>query len=157
MGGVNNRGLGLNACWADFRNDKKINKINEKFDYVIELQPTYVFRTSGLLKKSINLLVKNKKFDSLISIASIQDTSHPDFVILEKNKKLIFKKSATKFNRHFLKPVYKPIGLILMTKFKQFLKTKDMLTRKILGFKIEDKKQLHDINHYLDLKIAKRL
>tara|TARA_B110000444_G_scaffold236611_1_gene248639 strand:- start:756 stop:1430 length:675 start_codon:yes stop_codon:yes gene_type:complete len=134
-----------------------LKEINEEFDYVIELQPTYLFRRKKTLSKAINMLLKNKKYDSLISIIKIQDTSHPDYVIQKKDHQLKFKSSATNFNRHYLNARYKPIGLIIISKYENFIKKKDMLTGKILGIEITNKKEMHDINNPIDLKIAKLL
>ncbi len=134
-----------------------LKEVNEQFDYIVELQPTYLFRKKETLSKAINILLKNKKYNSLISIVKIQDTSHPDFVIRKTNGQLKFKSSATNFNRHYLKPLYKPIGLIIISKYKSFVKKKDMLTGKIHGIEITNKKEMHDIDNPTDLKIAKLL
>lgn len=134
-----------------------LKEINEKFDYVVELQPTYLFRKKETLSRAINMLIKNREYDSLISIVKIQDTSHPDYVIRKKDNQLKFRFSATNFNRHYLDTVYKPIGLIIISKYKSFIKKKDMLTGKILGIEIKNKKETHDINNPIDLKIAKLL
>jgi len=134
-----------------------LREVNKQFDYIIELQPTYLFRKKETLSKAIKILLKNKKYNSLISIVKIQDTSHPDYVIQKKNHQLKFKSSATNFNRHYLKARYKPIGLIIISKYENFIKNKDMLTGKILGIEITNKKEMHDINNPIDLKIAKLL
>ena len=65
-----------------------VKEINEQFDYIIELQPTYLFRKKETLSKAINMLIKNEKYNSLISIVKIQDTSHPDFVISKKKRSI---------------------------------------------------------------------
>ena len=87
-----------------------LNNIKKKFDYIIELQPTYLFRKPETIKKAIHKLINNKEYDSLISIVKIQNTAHPEYVIQKKIDLLRFKKSATKFNRHYLKEYYQPIG-----------------------------------------------
>ncbi len=132
-----------------------LNNIKKKFDYIIELQPTYLFRKPETIKKAIHKLINNKEYDSLISIVKIQNTAHPEYVIQKKIDLLRFKKSATKFNRHYLKEYYQPIGLILMTKYEKFIKTHDMLNGNIVGIDITSKKEAHDINDYFDLKVAR--
>ena len=61
-----------------------LNNIKKKFDYIIELQPTYLFRKPETIKKTILKLINNKEYDSLISIVKIQNTAHPEYVI-QKN------------------------------------------------------------------------
>ncbi len=134
-----------------------LKEINKKFDYVIELQPTYLYRKKETLSRAIEKLINNKKYESLISIVKIEDTSHPDFVINKKDNQLKFKISATNFNRYYLKPFYKPIGLILMSKYKNFIQKKDMLNGRVMGLEITEKKEMHDINDPIDLKFAKFL
>ena len=58
-----------------------LNNIKKKFDYIIELQPTYLFRKPETIKKAIHKLINNKEYDSLISIVKIQNTAHPEYVI----------------------------------------------------------------------------
>lgn len=130
-----------------------VKNINLNFDYIIELQPTYVFRKSKTLIKLIKSLI-NSKYDSIITVELIEDTSHPDFVIRKVNNEVKFKNSATKFNRHILNKCFKPVGVALMSKLKQFLRYNDIYTGKKMIHIINDKKELHDINNMNDLKIA---
>ena len=78
-------------------------------------------------------------------------------LLVKKKDQLKFKSSATNFNRHYLKPLYKPIGLIIISKYKSFVEKKDMLSGKIHGIEITNKKEMHDIDGPIDLKIAKLL
>lgn len=130
-----------------------VKNTGSKFDYIIELQPTYVFRKSQTLTKLIKSLI-NSKNDSIITVDRIENTAHPDFVIKKNNNQIIFKKSATKFNRHNLIPHYKPVGVVLMSKLKHFLKYNDIFSGKKMIYLIQDKKELHDINDDIDLTIA---
>jgi len=46
-----------------------LNSLNQKYRYIILLQPTSPLRKLDLILKSINILDKKKKFDSLIHLA----------------------------------------------------------------------------------------
>ena len=133
-----------------------IENTESNFDYIIELQPTYVFRKSNTLIKLIKSLIYSKN-DSIITVELIENTSHPDFVIKKINKNIKFKKSATKFNRHNLSTYFKPVGVALMSKLKHFLKYDDIFSGKKMIYVIKDKKELHDINDSNDLEIARNL
>ena len=45
------------------------NKLNQKYKYIILLQPTSPLRKPGLIHKSLRILNNKKKFDSLIHLA----------------------------------------------------------------------------------------
>ena len=134
-----------------------LKKMNKKFDYVIELQPTYLFRKKLTVRKAIKKLIENKKYHSLISIVKISNTSHPDFIITKKKDILYYKTPATKFNRHYIKTYYQPTGHILMSKYESLMKKKNMLNGNVIGIEITDKKEMHDINDKFDLKFARYL
>ena len=106
------------------------------------------------IDKAIEKLIKKRKSDSLISIRKIDDTSHPDFVINLSNDYINYKNSPIKFNRHYLKPKYRSLGYILISKIDSFNKTKSMLGNNCIGFEIRDDTEIIDINNLLDFKFA---
>lgn len=131
-----------------------IDNIDYKPDLIIELHPTYIFRKFTTIDKAIEKLIKKRKSDSLISIRKIDDTSHPDFVINLSNDYINYKNSPIKFNRHYLKPKYRSLGYILISKIDSFNKTKSMLGNNCIGFEIRDDTEIIDINNLLDFKFA---
>jgi CMP-N-acetylneuraminic acid synthetase len=125
-----------------------LENINVKPDIIVELHPTYIFRKTSTIDNAIKLLIKNKQFNSLISIKAIQDTSHPDFAInLMQNKKIKCKISPDKFNRHYLSEKFSSLGYILISRAKSFYKNKSMLGPQCLGYIIKDEFECLDINN----------
>jgi len=134
-----------------------LKNIKFKPDYIVELQPTYIFRKTETIDKAIELLIKNKKYDSLISINEIKNTCHPDFVISMKNLEIDYKKSPTNFNRHFLTPKFSCLGLILISQFSSFQINKSMVGKKCIGFVINNSKEIVDINNQIEFEFAKEI
>lgn len=125
-----------------------LKNIDVKPDIIVELHPTYIFRKTSTIDRAINLLIKNRKFDSLISIKEIKNTSHPDFVIdLMWNKKIKYISSPDKFNRHYLSKKFFSLGFILISRAKSFYKNRSMIGPKCLGFVVKDEKECLDINN----------
>lgn len=132
-----------------------INNIDKKFDFIVEIHPTYIFRSPKLIDQAINFLINNKNLDSIISVKEIKDTSHPDYVIKINNKKINFKKTPTAFNRHKLNKRYYSMGLILISKYKSFIKNKSMVGNSCGGFIIKNNLPCLDINNIDEFKYAK--
>ena len=125
-----------------------LENITVKPDIIVELHPTYIFRKTSTIDRAINLLIKNKKFDSLISIKEIQNTSHPDFAInLVQNKKIKYINSPDKFNRHYLSKKFFSLGFILISRAKSFYKNRSMIGPQCLGFVVKDENECLDINN----------
>ena len=135
-----------------------LKQIDDKYDYICEVQPTYVFRKSSTILDCIQK-IKQKNYDSLISVSRVNDTSHPDFIIKKKNNKYKFKKSSSLFSRHQLSKCYKVNGYFIITKFENFKKYKKMIDIRNRNFfyEINNQKELIDINSKYDLKFANTL
>jgi CMP-N-acetylneuraminic acid synthetase len=162
---------GKKKVWCDYLRPKNIsgdrsrtsdailftlNKINKEFDYIIELHPTHVFRKVEIIDKAIEIILKNKRFDSLISIIEIKSTAHPDYVInLRNNYSINYKNSPARFNRHNLSKKYMSAGIILISKVSSFLRNKSMCSKKCYGFVINDFLTEQNLDSDRDLKIAK--
>ena len=136
-----------------------IDNINYKPDLIVELHPTHVFRTTNLIDQAIKVFLKNKKkFDSLISILEVKNTSHPDYIISLKNNNIKFKKSPTEFNRNFLSSSnYQSSGIILISTFKSFIKNKSMVGNYCYGFIVKNSIEKIDINSPIDYEFCKFL
>ena len=133
-----------------------LSNIKYNFDIIVELHPTYLFRDPKQIDKAIKYFL-NHDSKSLISIFEIDDTSHPDYYINLKKKKIFYKNSPTKFNRHKLKKYYKSSGYILVSKVSSFYKFKNMLSKDCLGYVIKDKLQQLDINTIYDFLLVKMI
>lgn len=135
-----------------------LKEIKKKFDYIIEIHPTHVFRENNLIDDAISKLILNQKLDSLISVVKIQSTSHPDFVIKKsKLNKIYFKKSPSIFNRHFLKDYYKSTGVILISKVSSFLRYKQMCNGNCYGYEIKNFLNFNNIDNVNDYELTKIL
>jgi len=131
---------------------------NIKFipDIIIELHPTHPFRSTKLIDQAIKTFLK-KKLQSLISILEIKNTAHPDFVINLKKNFIKYKKSPTKFNRHYLLKRYQSSGIILMSTLNSFLKHKSMVGKNCYGFIVKNEIEKIDINSPIDFEFTKFL
>jgi CMP-N-acetylneuraminic acid synthetase len=135
-----------------------LKQIDVKYDYICEVHPTYVFRKSSTILDCLKK-IKQKKYDSLISVSRVNDTSHPDFIIKKKHNKYQFKKSSSLFSRHQLSKCYKTNGYFIATKFENFKKYKKMIDirNRNYFYEINNHKELLDINTKFDLKFANYL
>ncbi len=161
-----------NDIWCKKLRPKNISKDNSKLydalkfvtdnidyvpDIIVELHPTHVFRSTKLIDDAIKIFLGKKGIDSLISVLKVKNTSHPDFIIDIKDNLIKFNKSPTIFNRHFLKPKYQSSGIILISKFKNFIKNKSMVGKKCFGYEIKEDIEKIDINNVIDYEFCKFL
>ena len=136
--------------------DFVLKNINFKPDIIVELHPTHVLRSTALIDKAIKYFLKNfNSHDSLISVIKVNDTSHKDYIIKIKNKKISFKNSPTDFNRQKLSNLYRSSGIILISKYQDFKKNRSMVGKKCLAYIVHDKIEQTDINDIYDYKFAK--
>lgn len=161
------------GVWCDVLRPQKISKDNSitseailhviknisgKFDYVVELHPTHIFRPNNLIDKAIKKITKNKSFDSLFSIIKISSTAHPDYVIKKnRNNKISFNRSPSIFNRHFLRKYYMSTGVIIISKVQSLLNSKKMCNGNCLGYEIKDYMTRSNIDNIYDYELAKIL
>jgi len=133
---------------------KKVN-----FDYVMILQPTCPFRTYKDINQSIDFLIKNKKYNSLISLQEIE-SFHPARMKFIKRKKFIddnfFKKYFKDGNRQSLRKVYIRSGLIYLTKVQKLLKLKTFEIKPSFPF-ITPPSRSVNIDNEIDLTLARSL
>ncbi len=123
--------------------------LNEKYDYIVMLQPTSPLRSSKHIDDAIKKIFYSKK-DSLLSVC--------------KNSKFIWKKKNNNFcpinynikkrPRHQDVNFYQENGAIYITKPNVLLKNKNRLGGKINVF-IMDQESSLDIDNLSDLKKAK--
>jgi len=129
---------------------------NEKFEYVMKLQPTSPLRTAEDIINSFELLEK-KNADSIISVSKCED--HPlwtntlddtlsmeDFVNEEIKDK----------NRQELEDYYKLNGVIFLSKTKKLLSTKDWYGDNSYAYIMESVRSI-DIDNIIDFKLAEIL
>ena len=137
---------------------EKLSYMGLDFEVVIELQPTYCFRGSGLISNCINKLYAEwNTTDSVVTCEKIIDTSHPDYVLsLDKNEYVkLGKKRPDKFARQNLELYLACKGVVLATKVKNFKLEKTFFSNKCKTLVIQDRLRTIDINDNLDLDIAR--
>ena len=125
---------------------------NLELDLVILLQPTSPLRKSFHIDNAIKLLCKKyKKYDSLVSISSIEEPHPLKLKKIEKGYLESFiKGSNSEIPRQSLKKIYKLNGAIYLIKKKTLMKKKTFFS-KTLPFKMDQKYSLN-IDTMSDLK-----
>lgn len=162
-----------NDVWCEFLRPKKISndksttntainfvieKINEKFDFIFEIHPTYFFRKSMDLYNCYKVIKKND-YTNFITISKITTCAHKDYQAKIRKNKLIFAKSPHTFNKFNISKTYEYNGYIIGSKYKFFKKNKSHFGKiKNCGFYlIEDKKTLIDLNDKQDLELIRKI
>lgn len=127
------------------------------FDYLLLLEPTSPLTTTKDIDYAIKHLLKNKKFDSVISVAE-NVTGHPKYSVkLNKEGKAIpIGKSLNLFRRQKLDKIYCYSGNFYFSKIKTLLKKKTFYHNKTLAI-ISEKFKAIEIDDYIDLLIADKV
>ena len=111
--------------------------LNKKYKYVLLLQPTCPIRDHKKILKSFKL-IKNKKFDSVISICNV-GANHP-FRMKIKKRGLIYNfmnfKKENMIPRQKLPKVYIRSGSIYLTTIKSFFKYNSIVGNKCYGLEL---------------------
>lgn len=137
---------------------KKEKELGYEYDAICELQPTYIFRGETIIKDAIFTFTKfYEKFNSLLTISSIKNTSHPDYACkLDVNNQLIYGSSdPNSFSRHEITDYFSFHGIVFISKVEFFIRNKSLFNKPTYGFKINDIKRQWDINDLDDLEIAR--
>ncbi len=120
-----------------------LNNFSKNYEYIILLQPTSPLRKLNLVYKSIKILNKNKKFDSLIHLA--KDLSFTGRV---KNNRWLPDFSLNKRSQD-IKGKYLPTGNLYI--YRSYLyKNKLQLPKKTYGL-ISNGEKWVDIDYQKDL------
>lgn len=132
------------------------NKIKNRFDYLVYLQPTSPIREREHLYNTIKKLIK-LKFDGAWSVTKVDTKYHPlKLLKIEDNKlKLINKKGIKIVARQMLKPVYMRNGAFYIFNIKKLMKNQSIYLKKILPA-ITDY-EIANIDNMNDLNAAKKL
>ena len=108
---------------------QKEKQLGFQYDAICELQPTYVFRGKKMIKEAVSTFVKLKnKFNSLITLTEITNTSHPDYACqINHSMEVIYgKENPNYFNRQEISKYFSFHGMILISKVDYFLKNKSL-------------------------------
>ena len=131
---------------------RKMKLKNSKYKYLVLLQPTSPQRTSKDLSKACELILKNKKADSLVSSYKLNDVdanrlmfANGKYLTLNKNKK--WTKNTVTYHRNG--------PSIIITKIKNITKNNLYEKGMILNFPMPKSKSI-DIDNKNDFMLAKK-
>jgi len=129
-----------------FYEDKKF----QSFDYILLLEPTSPLTDEIDTDKSLKIIIKNNKIDSLVSITE-NLTSHPQFNFKLGKKKILkkFLKLQSDINRQELSKLFYLSGNLYISKISSFLKTKSFIQKKTFGY-VVDKWKASEIDDLVD-------
>lgn len=129
-----------------------MEKLGEKYDYVVLLQPTQPLRQSWHIDEAIELILE-KNEEALVSVSKVKD--NPILIrSIDSNGYAVnlLSESSTKRRQDF-QDFYKVNGAIYINKINQNLNNKTSLNDNKLVY-IMDEKYDVDIDEMLDLQIA---
>jgi len=137
----------------------ELEKRGERFDAVAELQPTYCFRGSQIIKQCAAALESESSgdVDSVITCLKVEDTSHPDYVLsLDPHCYVEFgARALDEFARQSLRPMYSCRGIVLLSRIDAYLHLKSFFAGRCKPVIVDDPVRGLDINNPLDLEIAR--
>ena len=129
-----------------------MEKLGEKYDYVVLLQPTQPLRQAWHIDEAIELILE-KNEEALVSVSKVKD--NPILIrSIDSNGYAVnlLSESSTKRRQDF-QDFYKVNGAIYINKINQNLNNKTSLNDNKLVY-IMDEKYDVDIDEMLDLQIA---
>ena len=123
---------------------------NYRPDWIFITEPTSPLRSITTLINAKNILLKNKKINSLISLLKLSNIPG-----LLKNNQFNYIQNR-KSRRQDRIPFYMESSTLYCVNYKYFIKTKKIVEKKPFGFEIP-KLECIDINDFDDFKIAEAL
>ena len=123
---------------------------NYKPDWIFITEPTSPLRSRTTLFNAKNILLKNKKINSLISLLKLNNIPG-----LLRNNKFNYIQNR-KSRRQDRIPFYMESSTLYCVNYKYFIKTKKIVEKKPFGFEIP-KLECIDINDFDDFKMAEAL
>jgi len=137
---------------------KNINKISNKYKYIIYLQPTSPLRKVKEILKAMRIINTQKKVNAIISISKVDLKNHPlkVFNLNQNNYLKLFSEEGKKiFARQQLKEVYCRNGLFYIFKISSFRNSKNIYFRNSLGFLIN--RNIVNLDTYKELLKLKKI
>lgn len=123
---------------------------------VVVLQPTSPLRTSGDIRRAVEIFKNTPEADSLVSVT---DFPHPPFwamKIEEGRLKPLFKQEYLKMRRQDLEKAYIPNGAIFIGKKETVQEERTFYTENTIPYYMPPERSI-DIDTPLDIKIAETI
>ena len=135
---------------------QELKRIGERFDGVIELQPTYVFRSVETVRLVAESLKDHK---TAVTLKRIEGTEHPDFACTRCMDGTIKygRKRPDQFARQETRDFYAAVGIALGATYDHYMKFNTFFSEGSKGITIDNSIELIDINSEQDLEIAEIL
>lgn len=134
--------------------DRKKKK--EHYDYIVYLEPTSPLRKKKDIDYCIEKLVKNFKYDTLITLGEIQENPNICKRIINSRVIPFINSKITKQRRQDLTKAYFPYGVCYLSKTNFFLKKKTFYSKKTTFYKI-NRLQNIEIDDLDDFKIVDKM
>lgn len=131
---------------------KELEKLEEKYDYILLLQNTSPLRQSWHIDEAIEKLIESKE-RSLVSVSEV--TEHPCIMrtLNEKNETINLMNMSGDMRRQDFPPIYIVNGAIYIQKNDEYLNLDTNLNGGKLAY-IMAREYSVDIDEYLDIDIA---
>jgi len=134
--------------------DRKKKK--EHYDYIVYLEPTSPLRKKKDIDYCIEKLVKNLKYDTLITLGEIQENPNICKKIINSRVFPFINSKITEQRRQDLTKAYFPYGVCYLSKTNFFLKKKTFYSKKTTFYKI-NRLQNIEIDDLDDFKIVDKM
>lgn len=132
------------------------NRLSERIDYFVLLQPTSPLRNATHIKEAITKF--ENRFDAFDFLVSMKEVEHAKILVnpIDEDESLkFFDTDFSNYRRQGYKD-YSPNGAIFMAKPKAYLERKHFFGERSLAY-IMNAECSVDIDGYLDLLVAKEL
>lgn len=129
------------------------NNSNDKYDYIVLLQPTSPLRTSKHIDEAIELL-ESKGADAVISVCEVDHPVQWNMTLKDDNDMSEFVKNIDTRRSQELEKHYRLNGAIYICKTDKLLENKSFFLEKNIFTYVMDRKSSIDIDEELDFKLA---
>lgn len=136
---------------------EKYKKAGCAFDYIILLEPTSPLREVEDINKSIEILIDNSDFDSIVGVCKAEDV-HPSFMVTlgEKNRLVPYEQEMKTLRRQELRDVYFFEGSVYVSKCDAYLNKKAFYHDKTLAY-IVPKWKSPEVDDMIDFVIIEAI
>lgn len=136
---------------------EKYKKAGCTFDYIILLEPTSPLREVEDINKSIEILIDNSDFDSIVGVCKAEDV-HPSFMVTlgEENRLVPYEQEMKTLRRQELRDVYFFEGSVYVSKCDAYLNKKAFYHDKTLAY-IVPKWKSPEVDDMIDFVIIEAI